>query len=252
MSATLDKFYPGTHGNARRAKSKKIRDWLKLRFQVEEIGQSSRSKLRKARAKGVGASLSPETEDNIVQWVKDMRDDRIPVTTIMLQSKARDLAQEQGISTDQFKASKDWANSFRNRHGFTLRQKTRQGQDKEDGAQIELEKFSDRVRTIMRTHNIKKVFNADQTGMNYEYLPKTTVHPRGAKTLCASMRIMKIERTATDRGDAGPYRQSGLVVKPALPALSRTTCACRRYSASTYRSDPLGARMVGTSRQWHK
>ncbi|KAF0714929.1 Aste57867_3636 [Aphanomyces stellatus] len=183
MSATLDKFYPGTHGNARRAKSKKIRDWLKLRFQVEEIGQSSRSNLRKARAKGVGASLSPETEDNIVQWVKDMRDDDIPVATIMLQLKARDLAQEQGISTDQFKASKDWANSFRNRHGFTLRQKTRQGQDKEDGAQIDLEKFSDRVRTIIQTHNIKKVFNANQTGVNYEYLPKTTVHPRGAKTV---------------------------------------------------------------------
>ena len=35
----------------------------------------------------------------------------------------------------------------------------------------------------MIEHNITKLYNADQTGVFYEYLPKKTITPTGAKTV---------------------------------------------------------------------
>ncbi|CAK4280919.1 unnamed protein product, partial [Aphanomyces euteiches] len=66
-----------------------------MRAQIEAIGYSSRSDLKKLREKGVGTSLSSSTESIIVQWVQDMRNEGIPVAKIMLQLKARELTEEQ-------------------------------------------------------------------------------------------------------------------------------------------------------------
>ncbi|RHY82038.1 hypothetical protein DYB35_005022 [Aphanomyces astaci] len=78
MSSTLTRYYPKLVGNDHRNMSKKIRDWLKLRTQVEEVGYSSRSNLKKLRNVGVGTSLNHDTETIIVQWVQDMRNEGIP------------------------------------------------------------------------------------------------------------------------------------------------------------------------------
>ncbi|RLN79146.1 hypothetical protein DYB28_007470 [Aphanomyces astaci] len=183
MSNTLTRYYPKLVGNDRRNMSKKIRDWLKLRTQVEEVGYSSRSNLKKVRNVGVGTSLNHDTEAIIVQWVQDMRNEGIPVATIMLQLKAKELAEEKGISANEFKASRDWCTSFKKRHGFTLRQKTRQGQDTQEGSDEALEAFSTHIHEVMLVNNITKCYNADQTGVFYEYLPKRTINARGVKTV---------------------------------------------------------------------
>ncbi|KAH9122771.1 hypothetical protein LEN26_002011 [Aphanomyces euteiches] len=165
MTATLNRFYPKLVGSDRKTMSKKIRDWLKMRTQIEAIGYSSRSDLKKFREKGVGTSLSSSTESIIFRWVQNMRNEGIPVATIMLQLKARELAEEQGISSNEFKASRDWCESFKNRHGFSLRQKTRQGQDKEEGGEEVLTAFGNHIREIMADNNITKCYNADQKGV---------------------------------------------------------------------------------------
>ncbi|KAF0706798.1 hypothetical protein AaE_013943 [Aphanomyces astaci] len=150
---------------------------------VEQIGYPSRSQLKKLRSVGVGTSLNCATEAVIVQWVQVMRNEVIPVATIMLQLKARELAEEQGISSNEFKASRDWVDSFKKRHGFTLRQRTRQGQDKMRGASAALDAFSRRVHEVMLVNGITKCYNADQTGVFYENLPKRTINARGVKTV---------------------------------------------------------------------
>ncbi|KAH9138535.1 hypothetical protein AeRB84_017161 [Aphanomyces euteiches] len=138
-----------------------------MRAQIEAIGYSSRSDLKKLREKGVGTSLSLSTESIIVQWVQDMRNEGIPVAKIMLQLKARELTEEQGISSNEFKASRDWCES----------------QDKEEGGEEVLTAFGNHIREIMADNNITKCYNADQTGVFYEYLPKRTLNARGAKTV---------------------------------------------------------------------
>jgi hypothetical protein len=148
MTATLTRFYPKLVGKDRRNMSKCIRDWSKMRVKVEDIGYSSRSNLKKVRSIGVGTSLNASTEDVIVQWVQDMRNEGIPVANIMLQLKAKELAEERGIPSNEFKASRDWCESFKKRHGFALRQRTRQGQDTQEGADEVLEAFSAHVKEV--------------------------------------------------------------------------------------------------------
>ncbi|KAF0769065.1 hypothetical protein AaE_002725 [Aphanomyces astaci] len=107
MHATLNRSYPELTVKQRKTRSKVIRDWLKLRAQVEQIGYSSRSDLKKSRNIGVGTSLNSATEQIIVQCVQGMRNDGIPMAPIILQLKAKELAEEQGISPNSFKGSRD-------------------------------------------------------------------------------------------------------------------------------------------------
>ncbi|RHY97295.1 hypothetical protein DYB35_006196 [Aphanomyces astaci] len=46
-----------------------------------------------------------------------------------------------------------------------------------------LRDFAERVRTLMTEHDIDLIINADQTGVNYEYLPAKLIHKKGDKTI---------------------------------------------------------------------
>jgi hypothetical protein len=151
ITAAMQKYFPDiTSGKARKSRMKIINDWVKQRTKIEEVGYSSSYLVKKVRNKGVGTSLSKETEENLVQWIKDMRDEGIPVANLMLQLKAKQIAEEQGYSGEQFKGSRQWADGFKKRHGFSLRMKTRQGQDKEEGANEEKVRFSELVRQVYK------------------------------------------------------------------------------------------------------
>ncbi|RHY07732.1 hypothetical protein DYB25_013702, partial [Aphanomyces astaci] len=40
-----------------------------------------------------------------------------------------------------------------------------------------------RIQSVIQEHAIEDIYNADQTGINYEYLPKETINAKGAKTV---------------------------------------------------------------------
>ncbi|RQM25419.1 hypothetical protein B5M09_000987 [Aphanomyces astaci] len=88
-TAALNHFYPLLRGVERRRACFNLNKGERQRALIEEYGYSSRSHLKKARGEGIGTSLSAETELNLVQWVPSMRNEGIPVATIMLQLKAR-------------------------------------------------------------------------------------------------------------------------------------------------------------------
>ena len=72
--------------------------------------------------KGVGLRLSysQETEEQLVQWVLEMRDLHLPVSLVQVKEKARLMTQPQ-VST--FKASDGWVYKFFRRNHFTLKPK---------------------------------------------------------------------------------------------------------------------------------
>ncbi|RHY85095.1 hypothetical protein DYB31_014952, partial [Aphanomyces astaci] len=55
--------------------------------------------------------------------------------------------------------------------------------DSPDDGVAALEAFSARVRALVLEHDIDLVYNADQTGVNYEYLPTKTLNTAGDKTV---------------------------------------------------------------------
>ncbi|KAF4031763.1 Tc5 transposase DNA-binding domain [Phytophthora infestans] len=86
MRTTISHFYPNLASSDALAKGK--------------------GEHRKVRNVGVGTILSQASESEIAEWVKELRGDGIPVSTMMLTEKALEVAEEAGVQ--DFKASDKW------------------------------------------------------------------------------------------------------------------------------------------------
>ncbi|DAZ96904.1 TPA: hypothetical protein N0F65_008915 [Lagenidium giganteum] len=69
------------------------------------------------------------------------------------------------------------------RHKLAIRQRTRKGGIKPDDAAAIRDAFIQDMRELIATLNPTAILNADQTAVQFEILPKTTVTTRGAKTV---------------------------------------------------------------------
>lgn len=123
---------------------------------------------KKAHSKGEATILPKEEEEGLVRWINSMRDEGVPVTPTMLRLQALDVAEAAGIAP--FKASWSWQNLFKGRHRFSLRCRTRQGQIRPpELAQIAAD-FALEVRQKATEIGATKIFNADQTGKENNYV----------------------------------------------------------------------------------
>eukprot|EP00794_Sanderia_malayensis_P004592 gene4592-5195_t len=81
----------------------------------------SKLPLKKERIKPSGSgrrlSYSTETDEKLLQWVKNLKDNQFNVTREMLQRQALSVIQ---IECPEFKASSGWVEKFLVRHGITL------------------------------------------------------------------------------------------------------------------------------------
>ncbi|KAF0690763.1 hypothetical protein As57867_017804, partial [Aphanomyces stellatus] len=184
MSATLAAFHPNLTSTARETMRKKVYSWLAKRDHIEKMASSpSTANMRCWRPLGAGTTLTAEAEEQLLGWVLDMRKDGVPVTHSMLRIMALEAAIDAGLQDHEFYAGWHWVHGFKRRHGLSLRARTRIGQDTPDDGDEALETFARRVRSIVAEHNIDRIYNADQTGVNYEYLPTRTLNAAGDKTI---------------------------------------------------------------------
>ncbi|RHY25603.1 hypothetical protein DYB25_012669 [Aphanomyces astaci] len=128
-------------------------------------------------------TLSSEDEEQIAQWVWDVRSEGIPVSKFLLQCKALEVAKDLGLTDTQFKARPSWISGFIKRWKLAMRAKTRSGQSNLEQGEAALAVFSNRIRQLVQTEAIDDIYNADQTGINFEYIPKHTIDRCGAKTV---------------------------------------------------------------------
>ncbi|RLO01447.1 hypothetical protein DYB28_006087 [Aphanomyces astaci] len=112
-----------------------------------------------------------------------MRKDGVPVTPHMLQLMVLETAIDLGLPDDAFHAGWHWMRGFKKRHGLAIRARTRQGQDTQGDGEAALAAFVQRVQAVVVEHGIDVIYNADQTGVNYEYLPAKTMQLKGDKTV---------------------------------------------------------------------
>ncbi|ETV76321.1 hypothetical protein H257_09787 [Aphanomyces astaci] len=139
--------------------------------------------MRITRQPGTATTLSYSDEENIALWVAELRQDGVPVSNLLLQCKALEVAVYLGLSKDQFKASPSWIKSFMKRWGFAIRAKIRSGQANLEVGLQALAEFKTTIRQIILDNDIEGINNADQTGINYEYIPNQTINKEGAKTV---------------------------------------------------------------------
>ncbi|CAK4749798.1 unnamed protein product, partial [Aphanomyces euteiches] len=92
---------------------------------------------------------------------------------------AQESAVDAGLNDSFFSASWLWLKGFKKRHNLSWRSRTRMGQDTQGDGEAVLSEFASRIAGLVRDNDIDVIYNADQTGVNYEYLPTRTLNPRG-------------------------------------------------------------------------
>ncbi|KAF0709454.1 Aste57867_5919 [Aphanomyces stellatus] len=184
MQATLDAMYSRLSPTSRETMRKKIYSWINKRELINTMASKHTTASVKCRRHlGTGTTLTVEAEENLAKWVHSMRNDGVPVTYHMLRVMALDAAQDQGLSTTEFRAGWHWVHGFKRRHGLSLRARTRVGQQTPQDGEDVMAAFAERIRNIMKTESIDVVYNADQTAVNYEYLPTKTLNKKGEGTV---------------------------------------------------------------------
>ncbi|KAF0718325.1 Aste57867_1761 [Aphanomyces stellatus] len=183
IAVTMARHFGHLTGTRRESARKKIYKWLELRQHIQEMATNKHTSNHKcSRALCMATTLPHEAEEQLARWVSSMRKDGVPVTPQMLQIMGLEAATDLGLD-DVFQASRAWMMGFLNRFNLSLRARTRVGQDTQEDGQEVLANFSRRVQAVVEEHNIDVIYNADQTGVNYEYLPTKTISGRGDKTV---------------------------------------------------------------------
>ncbi|OWZ10191.1 LOW QUALITY PROTEIN: hypothetical protein PHMEG_00016996 [Phytophthora megakarya] len=91
---------------------------------------------------------------------------------------------------------------FLRRQQLAMRGRTRGGQTTPKDACEKLECFSTKVLSKMKEFKISKIYNADKTGVNYEYISATIVNAKGAITVtCAGKSKERVTAMLLDDSD---------------------------------------------------
>ncbi|RHY50824.1 hypothetical protein DYB34_005490 [Aphanomyces astaci] len=184
MAATLLKHFPHLRGPPLDTTRKKVYAWLKQSAHIKVKATNPRtSKHLCSRELGMATTLPKESEEQIAVWVHSMRKDGVPVTPQMIQIMALETAIDVGLDESAIVASWSWLEGFKRRFRLSLRTRTRQGEDTQGDGDAALATFSARVAQVVRVNDIDVIYNADQTGVNYEYLPTKTLNARGDNTV---------------------------------------------------------------------
>lgn len=124
------------------------------------------------RHSGLGTALSSEAVKEIMRWINELRRDGVLVSSAVLKARAIEVAATSGIDAGLFAASNPWKGSFLRRHRMSFWAKNRPGQASPDEDNALGRAFALEVREWMKDHGVTKVYNADQTAVFFEMLPK--------------------------------------------------------------------------------
>ena len=177
IDSTIITFFSHIAPSKRSALRAHVVKWRKQKNTIADNARNVRTATHaRHRAKGLGTVLTPATEHVLVDWINGLRRDGIPVSNLMLQLKAVELA-----DNASFAASPSWKASFLLRHRLSFRCRNRAGQARPDADSVLGQTFAREVIEWMAQHGVSRVYNADQTDVQFEMLPKKTISARGAQ-----------------------------------------------------------------------
>lgn len=112
-----------------------------------------------------------ELEQSLVKFIKLARDNRMPVTSDVIKTKARKLRDERNISEDVFKVSNGWLQKFLRRHNVrSVRLYGEAGEVNVDGMRDEMISFCRKLSGYQPQY----IYNQDESGYVYQLLPNVS------------------------------------------------------------------------------
>ncbi|POM75767.1 LOW QUALITY PROTEIN: hypothetical protein PHPALM_7085 [Phytophthora palmivora] len=202
MKRTLAKFYLGIEEKARETKRRSVHFfWEKAEIEAHSAPS--------CRAAGTGTTLSMGVEDELVLWIQALRNEGVPVPAFTLQEKALEVAEASGIDLALFKATWTFWHMFLLRHALS--------QSNPPGATVAARCASSgcliSYTMLMSDHGVDRVYNAVQTAVLFEYIPKQTVSMRGQKIVQGKARV-----TLILLGDSAGVKYTPIFVTKSIPS----------------------------------
>ncbi|KAL4158541.1 Source PGD [Phytophthora ramorum] len=165
-------------------KRKSVYLWEKLREHIEkQCADKSSAAACMIRPLGTATVLPAQAEDEVVLWIRALRDEGVPVSAFMLQNRVLEVADALQIPRSILSAEYNFRRGFIRRHALSFRRNTRQGQIAPPDAMIIAAEFKQKVQARMADLGVDSVFNTDQAAVFFEYDPKTTHSAKGSKTV---------------------------------------------------------------------
>ena len=113
-----------------------------------------------------------ELENAMLKWFAAMRDRNISLSGPVLLEKAKQFADQLGIT--DLKQSTGWLDRFKERHGIAF--KVVCGEAKSvDSDSSDMTGWKDRLSVIMKSYHANDIFNADETGLFFKLMPDKTL-----------------------------------------------------------------------------
>ncbi|MEW8548669.1 MAG: hypothetical protein AB2693_34645 [Candidatus Thiodiazotropha sp.] len=152
-----------------------VSDWTKIEFQKD-----SRTKKGHLHRPGRPVSYGTTTDVKLAEWVLEQRDQQLPVSIDDICNQARVL-----VDSENFAASRNWADHFMKRHDLVLRAKTSVAQRLPADLEKKIEAFLQYVKQKREEDEFEDQFiiNMDETPMYFDLLPGKTVDVKGRKSI---------------------------------------------------------------------
>ena len=142
----------------------------------DAIEAAIRAGIPSKRKKLKPAKLS-ELDEGVLIWLKQAREQNLPVVGDLIKKKALKLAELMHIP--DFIASDGWLDNFKKRNGITF--KTVQCEAGRVDLQPLLEWQQQVLQPLLRQFSADDVFNLDETGLFWRLLPNKTMSFRGER-----------------------------------------------------------------------
>ncbi|GFU19302.1 tigger transposable element-derived protein 6 [Trichonephila clavipes] len=144
-----------------------------------EIPLSSLSTILKNKEKTLSASSSrvrkrvskgnfPRLEQCLVSWMRQCREQNIPMGGSLLKEKAKAFAKELGID---FLASEGWLTNFKKRNEIVFKKMCGESSSVDFNV---CSKWQNSLSDLIKKYEPRNIFNTDETGLCFKCLPEKT------------------------------------------------------------------------------
>lgn len=184
VQAAVEKFFSGATSDVQETKRKLTYEWMEQIPALEDVCKTTRGRISmRTRRIGSATTLPVDAERMLVLWINALRDEGVPASSLMLHIKALDIACEFAVSVKHLLASWLWQQLFLRRHSFTFRRRTRCSQIQPQITDEVMHATNTKINKLMARYGVDIVYNADQTAVFFEYIPESTLAPKGKKTV---------------------------------------------------------------------
>ncbi|EFO89410.1 hypothetical protein CRE_26893 [Caenorhabditis remanei] len=152
-----------------------IQEWMKRRSEISD--EVERSGGKKKRLDGGGRPVGDkEFDDELLNWIKNLRKENKRVSRRIIQRKAQEMSK-----CDTFMASNGWLESFLKRHHLTTRRATTVCQRPPSDYQEKIVNFFLFVEKQRRNHKYDHIYACDETAVYLDNSNTLTVDEKGAR-----------------------------------------------------------------------